>query len=331
MADQFLGYLLAVAALLLFGSGILVTKFASSRITLDLGFLIATSTNVAFAALALAVQLALRSEALTWNAQAFWLFAAAGGFSTYLGRWFFYEAVVRFGPAKASVFQVSSPLFTALIAWLWLGEHLSLTAAVGLGVAIAGLMLVSYKPRGQTADATVAQQMPKSDVARASANPSKVTVDPTLRPMREKLLQSVLLLGLGSSFAYAIGNVLRGSAVRSWNEPVLGALVGAVLGLALHLAFSPDKRGLVGRLQQANRQGVWLYALMGVCTISGQMCLIGAMRFIPLSVATLMTLCTPLLVFPLSHLLFKNSGDVTRNTLLGGALALIGIAIVVMR
>ena len=331
MPDQILGYLLAAGALLLFSSGILVTKFAASRIRLDLGFLIATSTNVAFAALALLVQLALRPEALTWNAQAFWLFAAAGGFSTYLGRWFFYEAVVRFGPAKASVFQVSSPLFTALIAWLWLGEHLSLMAAVGMVMAIAGLMLVSYKPRGQTADAAVAQQMPMADVARAFANPSKATVDPMPRPLREKYLQSVLLLGLGSSFAYAIGNVLRGAAVRSWNEPVVGALVGAVLGLALHLAFSADKRGLVGRLQQANRQGIWLYGLMGICTISGQMCLIGAMRFIPVSVATLMTLCTPLLVFPLSHLLFKNSGDVTRYTVLGGAMALTGIAIIVMR
>ena len=324
MPDQILGYLLAAGALLLFSSGILVTKFAASRISLDLGFLIATSTNVAFAALALLVQLALRPEALTWNAQAFWLFAAAGGFSTYLGRWFFYEAVVRFGPAKASVFQVSSPLFTALIAWLWLGEHLSLMAAVGMVMAIAGLMLVSYKPRGQTLDA-----------ARTPASMSKLSTSPVLIPtpvpLREKLLQSVLLLGLGSSFAYAIGNVLRGAAVRSWNEPVVGALVGAVLGLALHLAFSADKRGLVGRLQQANRQGIWLYGLMGICTISGQMCLIGAMRFIPVSVATLMTLCTPLLVFPLSHLLFKNSGDVTRYTVLGGAMALTGIAIIVMR
>lgn len=339
MADQFLGYLLAVAALLLFGSGILVTKFAASRITLDLGFLIATSTNVAFAALALLVQLVLRQEALTWNAQAFWLFAAAGGFSTYLGRWFFYEAVVRFGPAKASVFQVSSPLFTAVIAWLWLGEHLSLVAAVGLGVAISGLMLVSYKPRGQTPDELAAEKTVVIDTANLVAKMSKpgTTSTPTSRPApasaftREKFLQSVLLLGLGSSFAYAIGNVLRGAAVRSWNEPVVGALVGAVLGLALHLAFSPGKRGLVGRLQRANRRGVWLYALMGVCTISGQMCLIGSMRFIPVSVATLMTLCTPLLVFPLSHLLFKNSGDVTRNTVLGGAMALAGIAIIVMR
>ena len=316
MSAAGLGYLLAVAALLLFGSGILVTKFAARRISLDLGFVIATSTNVAFAAMALLVQLAFGPEALTWNARAFWLFAAAGGFSTYLGRWFFYEAVVRFGPAKASVFQVSSPLFTALIAWLWLGEHLSLMAAVGMVMAIAGLMLVSYKPRSPAPE----------KVAGLSTMPA-----PTSTSTRERLLQSVLLLGLGSSFAYAIGNVLRGAAVRSWNEPVAGALVGAVLGLALHLAFSADKKGLIGRLQQANRQGIRLYALMGVCTISGQMCLIGAMRFIPVSVATLMTLCTPLLVFPLSHLLFKNSGDVTRNTVLGGALALAGIAIIVMR
>ena len=335
MPDAALGYLLAVAALLLFGSGILVTKFAASRISLDLGFVIATVTNVAFAALALLVQLALRPQALTWNAEAFWLFAAAGGFSTYLGRWFFYEAVVRFGPAKASVFQVSSPLFTALIAWLWLGEHLSAWAAAGLGVAIAGLMLVSYKPRGQAQENVASEQAVVTDTANPVARMSKLAATPTptssSTPMREKFLQSVLLLGLGSSFAYAIGNVLRGAAVRSWNEPVMGALVGAVLGLALHLTFSADKAGLAGRLRQANRRGVWLYGLMGVCTISGQMCLIGAMRFIPVSVATLMTLCTPLLVFPLSHLLFKNSGDVTRITVLGGALALAGIAIIVMR
>ena len=224
--------------------------------------------------------------------------------------------MVRFGPAKASVFQVSSPLFTALIAWLWLGEHLSLMAAVGMVMAIAGLMLVSYKPPSPT---------PHKEAGLPTTPASTST------STRERLLQSVLLLGLGSSFAYAIGNVLRGAAVRSWNEPVVGALVGAVLGLALHLAFSADKKGLIGRLRKANRRGVGLYALMGVCTISGQMCLIGAMRFIPVSVATLMTLCTPLLVFPLSHLLFKNSGDVTRNTVLGGMLALAGIAIIVMR
>lgn len=321
MPDIFLGYMLAVGALLLFTIGIFLTKVASSRIHLNLGFLIATSTNVVFSALAFAVQLAMRPEGVQWNAQAFWLFAAAGAFATYLGRWFFYESVVRFGPAKASIFQISSPLFTALMAWLLLGEGLTLWVALGMVMTIGGLMLVSCKPGFFSR-------------RNAVVDGAFVGVEPPMSgrvPMLERLFQSVLLLGLGSSLAYAIGNVLRGTAVRSWNEPVLGALVGAVCGLALHLAFSSGKRELVNRLRTASHSGVRLYALIGVCTISAQISMIASMRYIPLSVATLVTLCTPILVFPLSHWLFKNNDEITATTLLGSALTLLGIFIIVMR
>ena len=227
MSGTLLGYLLSAAALLLFTTAILVTKLASSRLSLGLGFLVATATNVGFSALALAVQLALRPGGLGWNAQAFWLFTAAGAFATYLGRWFFYESVVRFGPAKASIFQVSSPLFTALMAWLLLDERLTPRIASGMALTVAGLVLVSCKP---------------GLFSRRKASAVQAAVPPATFTLHQRLLQSALLLGLGSSLAYAIGNVLRGSAVRLWNEPILGALVGAVCGLVLHLSFSSGKR-----------------------------------------------------------------------------------------
>lgn len=317
MSDAFFGYFLAVVALVLFSLGILVAKGASSRISLSLGFLIAVTSNVLFSALAFGVQLILHPEGVQWNGRGFMLFALAGAFSTYLGRWFFYEAVVRFGPSRASVFQVSSPLFTAIIAWLWLGEHLTILLVAGIVLTIGGLMLVSYKP-GAFSAAPAA-----SAAAAVSAKPSQT--------LHQWLLQSVLVLGLGSSLAYAIGNVMRGSGVRIWNEPVLGALVGALFGLVLHVAFSSGKREMLAGLRTANRSGALLYALMGVTTISAQMCTIGAMRYIPLSIATLITLCTPVLVFPLSHLLFKNSENITRTTLIGCALTLLGIFIIVLR
>lgn len=316
MSGTLLGYLLSAAALLLFTTAILVTKLASSRLSLGLGFLVATATNVGFSALALAVQLALRPGGLGWNAQAFWLFTAAGAFATYLGRWFFYESVVRFGPAKASIFQVSSPLFTALMAWLLLDERLTPRIASGMALTVAGLMLVSCKP---------------GLFSRRKASAVQAAVPPAALTLHQRLLQSALLLGLGSSLAYAIGNVLRGSAVRLWNEPILGALVGAVCGLVLHLSFSSGKRQLVARLREASRSGLWLYALIGVATISAQMCTIGAMRYIPLSVATLVTLCTPLLVFPLSHWMFKQQEEITATLLAGSALTLLGIFIIVLR
>lgn len=321
MSDALVGYLLSAGALLLFTTSTLVTKAASSRIPLGLGFLIATVVNVGFSALAFAVQLAVQGRSVQWNAQAFWLFVLAGAFSTYLGRWFFYESVIRFGPARASIFQVSSPLFAALMAWLLLGERLTLLVAGGMAMAIGGLVLVSYKPgffsRRQAVVNTV-----------SSPGSSPMTIKPTVH---ERLLQSALLLGLGSSLAYAIGNVLRGAAVRDWNEPILGALAGAVCGLVLHLAFSPGKRELVARLRAASGSGAWLYALIGVCTISAQICVISSMRYIPLAIATLVTLCTPLLVFPLSHLLFEDQEEITAATLLGSALTLLGIFIIVMR
>jgi drug/metabolite transporter (DMT)-like permease len=327
MTDAALGFGLAMVALLLFSTAILTTKAASNRIPLSLGFLIATVVNVGFSAVALGVQLAWQQQGLQWNGLALALFAVAGAFSTYLGRWFFYESVVRFGPAKASIFQVSSPLFTALIAWLVLGERLGPVAALGMFMAVGGLMLVSTKPGFFPGRQAIALDAGGVEAAAPSL-PATQALGPGLHA---RLLQSVFLLGLGSSMAYAIGNVLRGSAVRVWPEPVLGGLVGAVCGLALHLVFSRDKLGLLMRLREADRKGAWLYALIGVATISAQMCVIAAMRYIPLSIVTLVTLCTPLLVFPLSYSIYKTKSDLNRNTLLGSALTLLGVAIIVFR
>ncbi|APW40185.1 hypothetical protein RD110_25755 [Rhodoferax koreense] len=314
MSDTTLGLALASAALLLFTAGTLVTKAAAKRLDLGLGFVVATFVNVVFSAAVLGVQWLLRGEAVTWNAMAFWLFALAGFFATYLGRWFFYESVVRFGPAKASVFQVSSPLFTALIAWALLGESLSPAVATGMLLTVAGLVLVSLKPG-----------VAKAIVAEADA-PASPPLD-----RRTRLLQSVLFLGLCSSLAYAAGNVLRGMGIRRWNEPVLGALVGALCGLALHLLFMRDKAGLLRRLCTASRGGLGCFALLGVTTISAQMCSIASMRYIPLSIATLITLCTPLLVFPLSHWLRQNHDPITPRTLAGCGMTLLGIGVIVLR
>ena len=119
--------------------------------------------------------------------------------------------------------------------------------------------------------------------------------------------------------------------MRSWNEAVLGGLIGAVCGLALHLAFTSGKRELLARLWLASRSGMGLYGLVGICTISGQILVIASMRYIPLSVTTLVTLCTSLLVFPLSHWLLKGREHITAITLAGSVLTLLGISLIVRR
>ncbi len=312
------GMLFAVAALTLFSLNIILTKVAAARLNLDLGFLVSVAVNVLFAALLCTLQLAWRDDSVAWQSRGFVLFLLAGAFSTYLGRWFFLESVVRFGPSRASLFQITSPLFTAVFAWAFLNEALHPLELSGMGLALAGLLLVMPGTAGAAR-------------AAASAGEGLGGGGVAVQGPGRRLLQSALVLGIGSSIAYSLGNIFRGAAIRNWDEALLGALLGASAGLVLHAGFSRDKKQLPARLRQADRRGVLLFAISGVLTISAQTCLILSLKYIPVSVAALITLCTPLLVFPMSYLLFKNSEKITPLTLLGGVLTLTGVALIVAR
>ncbi|MBA4330025.1 MAG: hypothetical protein C0428_17495 [Polaromonas sp.] len=312
------GELFATAALALFSLNIILTKVAAARLNLDLGFLVSVAVNVLFAALLCLLQLVWRDDGVVWQSRGFMLFLLAGAFSTWLGRWFFFESVVRFGPSRASLFQISSPLFTAVFAWAFLNEALRPLELAGMGLALAGLLLVLPGSTGAPAVLAAAGGDPATGGAAGPAG-------------RRRLLQSALVLGIGSSIAYSLGNIFRGAAIRSWDEALLGALTGALAGLLLHAGFSRDKGLLPGRLRQADRRGVLLFALSGVLTISAQTCLILSLKYIPVSVAALITLCTPLLVFPMSYLLFNNSEKITPLTVLGACLTVAGVALIVAR
>ena len=323
MSKAATGESLALAALVMFSISTVLTKVASGRLNLNAGFLISVSVNVAFATLVLLVQLALRQEALQWHAFGFSLFVISGVFSTYLGRWFFFESIARLGPAKASTFQVSSPLFTAVIAWLVLGERLSALAIGAMVLTLFGLLVISVTP------AALARSGRGAQVAmRPSSSGVAATVGATT-PFGV-LLRSGLVLGVGSSAAYAVGNVLRGAALRSWNEAILGALLGALAALSLQLLFGTGTIKILRDLRSSDRTALFAYSAGGILSISAQMCVIASMAFIPIAVATLITLCSPVLVFPMSYFLLKNEEGIGARAILGCALTLAGIAVIVL-
>jgi drug/metabolite transporter (DMT)-like permease len=316
LSDTFKGEALALAALLIFSSNIVLTKVASARLALNAGYLVAIVMNIAFSALLFALELGWRTHDLRWDWTGVLIYAAAGVFSTYLGRWFFFEAIARLGPAKASIFQVSSPIFTVVIAWIALGQALDALAIAAIAVAMIGLMLVSVSPH---------------ELARMASGRAAASVEgKAVSPLRA-LVRSGLAVGLGSSAAYAVGNVLRGAGIQRWNEPILGALLGAVAGLAFHLVLTPGNAEALRVVRVGDRRGVLLFALSGTLTISAQMCVIAGMGYIPVAVVAMVTLCTPLLVFPMSYWVLRNQEGITRRTLLGGGVTLAGIVLLILR
>ena len=310
-----MGELLAVAALSMFASNIIVSKIGAGRIALSAGYLIAVSVNVLASALLLTIDMAVRHRVPTWDRTGVLLFMGAGLFATYLGRWFILESIARLGPAKASAFQVSSPLFTAAIAWVALGERIGAVAVLGIVTAIAGLLLVSL-PGGARKQGAAPATVPAERARRSTS--------------WRRWLGSGLVLGVGSSAAYAMGNVFRGAAIRQWNELALGVLIGALTGLALQLALGKGQREVVRSLSTADRRGVQLFVASGVLTIGGQLLTVAAMAFTPVAVVSLITLCTPLVVFPASYFLLGNEEGIGWRTVAGGVLTLVGIAAVVL-
>ena len=95
-----LGELFAFAAMLMFATNILVTKAASTRLDVSIGFGISVVVNLLFAAFAFAVQLGLRNAPPAWSGYGALMFVLAGIMATYLGRWFFFGAIARLGSAK---------------------------------------------------------------------------------------------------------------------------------------------------------------------------------------------------------------------------------------
>lgn len=317
------GELFALAAMLMFASNITITKIASGKLDLNAGFLIAISVNIGFATLLFGAELLLRKDALHWDPAGFLLFVFAGVFSTYLGRWFLFESIARLGPAKTSAFQVTSPLFSMIIAWAFLGERLSLVAIGAMAVTMYGLLLVGTPPGSLGFGPRTAAGSPRLRDATAIAGRA--------RAIWGSWGRSGLLLGLGSSAAYAVGNVLRGAGVRQWNEAILGALVGALAGIGVHLLLGSGHREVLRKVRHGSRTGVMLFAMSGVITISAQMFLIAGMAQAPVAVVALITLCTPIVVFPLSYFLLGNREAMTARTVAGAALALAGMAIIILR
>lgn len=79
----------------------------------------------------------------TWGTPRQLLLLAASGLAGFaLGDSFYFRALVILGAGRAALLIALGPIFTALFAWLWMGEALGPRALVGIVVTLGGVVLV---------------------------------------------------------------------------------------------------------------------------------------------------------------------------------------------
>lgn len=298
-----MGIVFALLSMLCFAGNIFITRAAMSRMGADIGFPVVLTVNVAFAALVFAIERQVTHAPLWFNWKAAGWFALSGVVGIYLGRRMLFDAVHLLGPARASVLHTASPVVTLIVAWFFIGERLGLYEVMLMALVMAGLLATQLPP---------ARTSPALSGDRAAFR-------------RAMVLSLLTVVGFGT------GNAIRGVAIRDWNEAAFGAVLASGAALLCQLVFESPIRGLIEGLRRGERKALGLYAASGIATVCGTMFSAMAMHRIEIAIATVVTYTTPLVVFPVSALLYRNREALSFRTVAGAAMVLAGIALLAFR
>ncbi len=295
-----MGITYALLAMLSFATNIVITRYAVVRLPVEAGFFVVLATNVLFPAALFGVELSVRAAPYAWEWKGAGLFAIGGVIGTFLGRRFLFDTVRILGPSRASVFHSTAPAFALIGAWLLAGEVLGAYEIALMFVVWTGLWLT--QPRAGS-----------------------------LHSLSPEVLRRGFAVGLLTVAGFGFGNVLRGLAMREWNEAAFGTVIASLAALACQFAVTRNWARVGAQLRGADRTAILLYTGCGVFTSLGSIFIALAMTRIEIALAVLVVHTTPLVIFPVSVFLLRNREELTPRTLLGAFLVLAGIAFLAMR
>ncbi|MFH1688393.1 MAG: DMT family transporter [bacterium] len=241
------------------------------------------------------------------STQVGWL-AGSGLVGLLLGDGCGFKALVMIGPRLTSLLYASAPIWTTVIAWVFLGEQLTLVELVGIALTVSGITWVVLERRSK--------QMAANDVQRS--HPDSGT------------LAKGVLLGIAAAMGQAVGLVLAkqgmfyaGGTVAPMSASYIRMLValGGITALTI-------VRGDFGRLASAWRDRKALGLCGGGAVVGpflGVWMSLVAVKYIATGVAATLNSMTPVMILPLVFLFYREK--VTLRAALGAVIAVAGTTI----
>jgi drug/metabolite transporter (DMT)-like permease len=280
------GSLAVLAALLFSVSNVLVRQVgADAR---GAGAVATTLHLNLFAFAPLVLLIAVASGAQAPSARGLLLAALSGFFGLFLGRLTFFEAIALVGPSRASMTKNSSPVFVVLLAGVVLGRWPTPVAGLGVAAIVGGILLVGASRSERT-------------LRRGTVGGSRG-----------------LVVAIASAIVFAIGDVLRASALADGGS-ALYAAVAAVAGgwLAAVMVSRGPQRSPVAALRAASRRMVVASALMGSAQLSSFI----AIGFLFVPYVTALSATAPIFTALVSRSMAR--GDEVLSARLGAAMMLV--------
>ena len=228
-------------------------------------------------------------EAFNWTAIG--LFIASGIFASTLGRMFNYMSIERLGVALSATIIGSNPLFSTLLAALFLGEQVALSTLLGTVLIVAGIA--------------------------AARSGGKAVKD---------LRSNALLLPIASATFYGASSVIRKAALNILPESAFGAVVGAmasIISFGAYLILTQRTDNF-----QFNWGGGKFFIINGVVVTLAWLAMFSALTIGKVSVVTALGGTNPLFSVVLSAILLKDSEELNSRIIIS-CLAIVAGAMVI--
>ncbi len=251
----------------------------------------------------------LKTAAVPW-------FMAAGFMNSVSFLSLFLLAIRRIGVARAAPLKGCSPIFTAVFAFVILGEKLAVPQYLGIALAVAGLFVITSEDWGKgprpAGNPAVDRASGDGDPPAAGAGSAKVGS-----------LMSIL-----AGVALGIGAVLVKIGLAIMPSPLLAAWIGSSVAvlffpfLALCFPMGERRRIRLGALPWLMPAG----AMAGTAIYS----LIFAIHLGEVSIVTTLYQTSPLMVLVLTMIFLRRWERVTPRVVLGALLTVGGGSMVVL-
>lgn len=220
-----------------------------------------------------------------------------------------FKALVMIGPRLTTLIYAVTPVITTLIAWIFLGEVLSLYDLAGIAVTISGITWV---------------------VAHRKYSKQQVFVFEGDHPDKGSLLKGVLL-GLGAALGQAVGLVLAKKGMMfsgSEMNPMDASFIRMLFALIGIWLISGMRNNKVTLKEILRNKKAMIYSFGGAVfgPFLGVWSSLVAVKYLETGVASTLNSLTPVMILPI--LLFYYKQEVPLRAWLGGIIAIAGITII---
>jgi drug/metabolite transporter (DMT)-like permease len=229
--------------------------------------------------------------------QWFWL-GLSGIIGLALGDAFLFQAYVHIGARLTTLIMALDPVFSTIIAWLWLGEKLTFIEIGGILLTVLGVAWVVME--------------------HSNGN----------NPPSKKDMILGILCGIGAVLGQAFGFVLSKMGLQNGFSPLSGVLIRILVATAvmwvLAILSGKVKYTWEGFYDKQARNNILAGSVVGPSL--GVWLSMVAVQLIPVGIASTLMAIRPIMLLPLSKWFYKE--NISLRAITGTMLALIGVAII---